>query len=82
MLTITIILSVIVLFINSSSTTIFLVIFIDLIALNFYYCNYNRYCDICKSKMTKDYTKGLTCENHYCEKCKTIVKMKVINARD
>ena len=82
MLTITAIVNTIILFVSTSSTAIFAVVFIDLIAISYYYCNHNRYCDNCKAKMTKDYTNGLLCEKHYCEKCKTVIKMKMINARN
>jgi len=82
MLAVTALINVIALLINASGNTIGIVVMTDLIALSFFYSNYNRYCDNCKAKMAKDFTHGLHCENHYCEKCRRVIKMKVINARD
>lgn len=82
LLTVIAVINIVVLLISVSTLTIFAVYITDLIVTSYYYCNHNRYCDNCKEKMKKDYSSGLLCENHYCEKCRTVVKMKIWNSRD
>lgn len=76
------IMNVIVLLISRNTVIIFTIYITDLVVTSYYYCNHHRFCYKCNEKMKKDYLSGLLCENHYCEKCKTVVKMKIWNSRD
>lgn len=55
--------------------------FIIFVLCVYIYSSLNRYCGKCGLRMTKDYSNGILCENHYCISCKRKVKIYFRNKR-
>lgn len=55
--------------------------FVIFVICVFVFSRLDRYCEKCGLKMSKDYSNGLLCENHYCISCKRKVKIPFRNKK-